>query len=201
MRLGIHWILGHGGVPCNERVDAKAKWAIADGLSPCKDLPHKLPYSLTAVRGAFKKEFRECWRAIWRNSPCRIRLAKINMKLPSHSFLKVTDQLTRAQASVLMQLRTGHIPLNTFLHCISKIKSLDCPTCRNAIETIHHFLFNCPSHVHVWHGLARALGCKLKSLWHLLGNQQAFGSVLKYVQATGQFKSVYGDLPDKSLEA
>src|SRR6266481_1562732 len=134
------------------------------------------------------------------SSPHRTRLAKIDTELPSHSYLKVTDHLTRAQASVLMQLRMGHIPLNAFLNRISKADSPHCPTCQNTAETVHHFLFDCPSHAYVRHDLERTLGCKSKSLRYILGDQEVFRSMLKFVQATGQLKSVYGELSDKSLD-
>src|SRR6266481_10023693 len=132
-QLSIRWILGHDRVLGNERADSEAKRAISNGSSPCVDLPCKLqddelPFSLTMVIGVFKKELRACWKNVWMSSPCQTCLAKIDTKLPSHSYLKATDHLTRAQASVLMQLQMGHIPLNAFLNCIGKADSLHCLT-------------------------------------------------------------------------
>src|SRR6266481_1923633 len=98
------------------------------------------------------------------------------------------------------QFRMGHIPLNAFLNRIGKADSLHCPTCQNTAETVHHFLFNCLSHAHARHDLARTLGHKSKSLRYILGDQEAFGSMLKFMRATGRLKSVYGELSDKSLD-
>ena len=73
---------------------------------------------------------------------------KINAKLPSHSFLAATNHLSRAEMSVLMQLRTGHIPLNAFLRRIGRADSPTCPACQHTNEMIHHYLFDCLGHAH-----------------------------------------------------
>ena len=82
---------------------------------------------------------------------------KIDNKFPSHSFLAVTSHLSKAQASVLMQLHTGHIPLNYFLHKINKVESPVCPICWLADKTIHHYLFNCLRHAYEHHSLGWAM--------------------------------------------
>ncbi|KAG2143391.1 uncharacterized protein EDB93DRAFT_1088328, partial [Suillus bovinus] len=40
----------------------------------------------------------------------------------------------------LIQLRTGHIPLNKLLHRIFSM----CPACEEREESVHHFLLSCP---------------------------------------------------------
>ena len=122
---------------------------------------------------------------------------KIDAKLPSPSLLAATNHLSRAETSVLMQLRTGHIPLNAFLHRISQADSPTHPTCQHTDETIHHYLFDCPGHTQARHSLGRAMGQNSKSIQHLLGNWQSYKSVLKYVRTTGRFKNIYGDLPTR----
>ena len=124
-------------------------------------------------------------------------IAKINPKLPSYSFICTTDSLTRAQVSILMQLWMGHAPLNRFLQCIGKVSPLLCPACSKDEETVHHFLFDCPTHTHARHSLAKKLGHLSKSLRHLLSNWRSFKTVLKYVGETGQFRETYGDLCPK----
>ena len=100
-----------------------------------------------------------------------------------------------------MQLRTGHIPLNYFLHKISKVDSPVCPSCRLADETVHHYLLDCPGYVHERHSLARAMGHNSKSMRHLLGNWRAYKALLQYIRATGRFKDTYGDLPARPTQA
>ena len=102
---------------------------------------------------------------------------------------------SKAQASVLMQLHTGHVPLNYFLHKINKVESPVCPICWLADKTIHHYLLDCLRHAYEHHGLGWAMGQNSRSIWHLLGTWHAYKLVLTYVCATGRFKSIYGDLP------
>jgi hypothetical protein len=52
------------------------------------------------------------------------------------------DGLSRREASVLAQLRTGMARLNGYLFRISVAASQQC-ACGQAIETVEHFLFRC----------------------------------------------------------
>ena len=198
-QLGIHWVSGHDGVHGNERADEEARRAVSVGSSPESELPETLQgntllCSLVALCPKFKELLKLRWKATWAKSPQKGRMDRIDNKLPLHSFLMVTNHLSRAQASVLMQLCTGHIPLNCFLHRIGKIDSLTCPTCQTADETVPHYLLDCPGYMHEWHGLSQAVGHNSKSLWHLLGNWCTYKVLLIYVGATGRFKDTYSDL-------
>ena len=126
---------------------------------------------------------------------------KVDNKLPSHSFLLATGHLSRAQASVLMQLRMEHVPLNYCLHKINKAESPVCPACQLADETVHHYLFDCPGFAYERHTLAWTTGCNSKLIRHLLGNWCTFKAVLTYVHATGRFRGIYGDLHMYSYQA
>ena len=139
-QLSINWVSGHDRVHGNECADEEARKAAFDRSSPEDKLPEvlqgrALPCSLVALGGKFKESLRDWWKAMWVKSSWKGWIDKIDDKLPSHSFLMVTNHLTRAQASVLMQLRTGYILLNYFMHKISKADSPVCPLCRLAGET------------------------------------------------------------------
>ena len=132
--------------------------------------PNQLPTSLTAAGATFKDALCMQWRTLWAGSPWQWKMAKIDTKLPSPAFLQASDNLTRAQTSILVQLRTGHAPLNAFLHQIGKVDSPCCPVCLGADETVHHFLFDCPTHAHAQHAVARKLGRQSKLVCHLLSD-------------------------------
>ena len=168
-QLGISWISGHDGIKGNERADKEARKAVSDGASLHEDLPDilqegPLPNSLTALGGSFQVDLRERWKSLWAKSPQRGHMDKIDAKLPSPTFLAAINHLSRAETSVLMQLRMGHIPLNAFLHRISRADPPTCPMCQHTNETIHHYLFDCPGHAHAQHSLARAMGQNSKSI-------------------------------------
>ena len=192
----FNWVSGHDGVHGNERADEEARKVASKGSSLEAELPEllqerTLPCSLAALGGKFKETLKHRWKAMWAKSPWKGWMDKIDDKLPSHSFLMATSQLTRAQASILMQLRTGHIPLNYFLHKIGKVDSPTCPMCWTTDETVHHYLLDCPGMAHERHSLAQAMGRNSKSMRHLLGNWHAYKPLLKYVRTTGRFTQGY----------
>ena len=195
--LCLDWILGHDGIGGNELVDAKAKKAASMDSSLTAMLPAKLrvpelPYSLTAVWNAYNLELIGQWKSRWALSHQHKRLDKIDTKLPASSYLKVIDSLSHQQASLLMQLHMGHIPLASYLHRIGKAEQPDCRLCSHGAEMVRHYLFECRAHDHTWHKLARKLGLKAKLLKHLLGNGWAFKALLKFIGESERFKSTYG---------
>ncbi|KAF8579643.1 hypothetical protein K439DRAFT_1288258, partial [Ramaria rubella] len=86
----------------------------------------------------------------------------------------------------LIQLRTGHIPLNRHLHGIGKAASPKCPHCPLKDETVHHFIMICP----VYHTHRQELEIKIgrgaKHLRNVLLNPKATPKLLQYVSATNR---------------
>ncbi|KAJ7692535.1 hypothetical protein B0H17DRAFT_840056, partial [Mycena rosella] len=70
------------------------------------------------------------------------RLALFDDPKPSNAIARMYTDLSRPQCSVLTQLRTIHIGLNTFLYCFHLGPSPDCTLCL-VPETIPHFLRSC----------------------------------------------------------
>ena len=128
--LSIAWVKGHIEIEGNELANTAAKVAAGGESSPASSLPHMLtsplPVSITAQKQAFMASLHKQWGEGWRQSPQYSRLSKIDPSLPSNKYRKLTLELSRAQSSIVMQLQLGHVPLNAYLHRISK---LDLPTC------------------------------------------------------------------------
>ena len=75
------------------------------------------------------------------------------------------------QSSLLMQLRTGHIGLNHHLFRIKHSETPVCPHCRGlTVETVKHFLLDCPFYCKGCHMLQLKLRRNAKSLSFLLSN-------------------------------
>ena len=53
------------------------------------------------------------------------------------------NKLPRREQSIIFQLRTGHIPLNSYLHRIKPLHPSACPLCDAPEETVEHLLFEC----------------------------------------------------------
>ncbi|KNZ74585.1 hypothetical protein J132_06539 [Termitomyces sp. J132] len=129
--LKIAWIAAHSGAKGNEMVDKAAKEA-AEGFSDPQDrLPaylakqrDRLPISLLALKQAHGARLRQRWRKRWTESPRYERYNKLyeDSRLFS-AFKGATRGATRNQLSLLIQLHTGHVPLNSYLHRIQKWES------------------------------------------------------------------------------
>ena len=135
-RVKFVWTPGHEDIDGNERADEAAKAAAEGRSSEKKELPaflrrKPLPVSIAATRQVLKKKLKTRWQTEWRSSKRYAGSNRIDPSLPSDNFLHIIDQLRRNQASLLVQLRTGHVPLNAVLHRIKKAESADCPHCKN----------------------------------------------------------------------
>ncbi|EIW79477.1 hypothetical protein CONPUDRAFT_125804 [Coniophora puteana RWD-64-598 SS2] len=142
------------------------------------------------------------WGRMWANSPRAHRVAKLNLKAGARSFLKLTADLPKRQISTLVLLTTRHLPLNAYLYRFKRAEEPFCDHCDDAAEeTIHHYLFDCPAWGRARHALIRALGRDAESLSFLLTNTKATQPLMRYVNATGRFKAIFGDLCRKTYSS
>jgi hypothetical protein len=66
---------------------------------------------------------------------------------PHKSYLAAHDDRKKALSSVVIQMKTGEVGLNSYLHGIrpDKAPTDRCRGCLTQRETIHHVLIDCPS--------------------------------------------------------
>ena len=154
--LGIHWISNHSKVKGNEKADELAKEA-ANGLSSARaNLPNilrtPLPDGASATKQNYHGKLKERWEKTWETSRRSQRLNLIDDNFPFNSFRKRTYMLTRNQASLMTQIRSGHFPLNSYLFKIDRSDTDRCQSCRvegSAIqhkETVKHYIFECTAY-------------------------------------------------------
>jgi hypothetical protein len=67
---------------------------------------------------------------------------RIDTAWPGSHTRRMYDDLSKRQASILAQLRTGMTPLNGYLHNIKAVESNLCE-CGEAVESREHFVFHC----------------------------------------------------------
>lgn len=146
----MHWVPGHLDIRGNELADEAAKDAAQGRTSPSDALPlilrHPLATSSSAVRQHTTTILKTKAKESWKKSTRFGRVNLIDPSLPAPSFLKLVANLPRQQASLIMQLRTGHVPLNEYLHQFQRMPSLKCPICLDRTETVAHFLIHCPAY-------------------------------------------------------
>ncbi|KAF8154922.1 hypothetical protein B0H34DRAFT_642061, partial [Crassisporium funariophilum] len=93
----------------------------------------------------------------------------------------------------LIQIRSGHIPLNEHLCRMGKTDSRKCPNCRErrngrrADETAQHFLFECNKFADSRSELYRELGTNRPQLAKILSDTKGTNSLLKYIARTKRF--------------
>ena len=201
------WTPGHENINGNERADGAAKAAASGRSSEKKELPpllrrKPLPVSVSATRQLLKKTIKTQWQTEWRESRRYAGSNEIDASLPSNNYLHIVDQLHRNQASLLTQLRTGHIPLNAILHRIKRSETADCPHCKNGRrETIHHYLLVCPKYAGARRLLRAKLQCDATSIPFLIGSRIGIPHLLRYISNTERFKATFGEVrPDDDFK-
>ena len=148
--LQLHWAPAHSNFEPNERADEEAKCAAQGLSSKAKLLPkilrRSLPANVPALRQSHDKRLLKRWKCCWRSSPHHRAIHPLDDSIPSKKFLRLTQDLGWRQASILIQLRTGHIGLNQYLFRIRKVESPSCLHCGGiTVETVKHFLLVCPN--------------------------------------------------------
>jgi len=150
--IQISWISAHSDIQGNEMADGEAKLAAMGKTSTTDTLPHLLCQPLLKNGSALKQEFHKLlkarWKTWWRNSSHHDKFSHMDNQFPFSNFNKARDELMRKQASLIMQIRTEHVPVNRFLHRIKKRDNPKCDTClenfgMEVTETIRPFLFEC----------------------------------------------------------
>lgn len=135
-KFALKWIAAHKGVAGNERVDEEAKKAAQGESSPPEELPpilrKLLPISVAAAKQEFAEGQKVRWLELWKASPRFARFQHIDRAFPFNKFRKISNTLSRSQSSLLIQLRTGHIPLNGYLHRINRSDVRRCASCWEA---------------------------------------------------------------------
>jgi ribonuclease HI len=197
-KLEIRWISSHSKVKGNEKVDNLAKEA-ANGLSSARvSLPHilrnQLPVSASATKQHYQSKLKRRWKDAWAKSVRSTRLEDIDDNFPFNKFRANTYQLTRSQASLMVQLRCGHIPLNGYLYKIKRSDSELCQACLEGEEglrcreTVNHFLFECGSFVREREELIRKITRSHLNLHDIMADTNFMKALATYVNKTGRFE-------------
>ena len=197
-KLGIHWISSHSKVRGNEKVDELAKEAASGQGSARDNLPHilrtPLPTSASAAKQAYHSKLKDKWEDYWEASSRSRRMEEIDDNFPFSSFRKRTYLLSRSQASLMTQIRCGHIPLNGYLFKIDRSDTEDCEACLNheegycCRETVKHFLFECMSYRWEREELVEKIGRSHLNLRDIMLDTDRMRALATFINKTGQFK-------------
>ncbi|KAF9535946.1 hypothetical protein CPC08DRAFT_652319 [Agrocybe pediades] len=136
-----------------------------------------------------KKQREEQWRNTWKTSLRRKKLKKIKKDVLFKKYSKLTNELTRRQSSILIQICTGHFPLNDYLFKQKLVNSPLCNACnQNQRETLDHLIMDCPTYCTQHITLKKAIARRgLGDLPALLSNPKCAKSIVNFIQATGRW--------------
>ena len=140
--------------------------------------------SRSAARQHFTRQIKAESAKQFAKLPRFPHLHEIDPSSPSPKFHKDSECLPCEQVSLLIQLRTGHIPLRKHLNRIGKANSPMCQTCPSQRETVHHFLMLCPAYTDARRHLVTNIGRAVRSMKTLLSNLKTFPHLFRYISAT-----------------
>jgi hypothetical protein len=118
----------------------------------------------------------------------------------SNKYLMLITPLPKKMASILTQMRTGHVPLAKHLHRIGKADLPICPTCQQHKETIEHLLLHCPAHQDTRQALHSKVEGRNIVIAKLLTMPKTLRLLFRFVTATGCFHNTFGEVPTPQEE-
>ena len=189
--LRFHWISSHSGVHGNELADRAAKEAARGATSPDRDLPAALtapfPRSSTAIWTAYKEGMDKKWMAAFAKTPRGVRLLRFDRNFHPRRYYKLAKGLHRSHTSIINQLRSGHVALNTYLHRIKRRDDPFCEHCPQTKETVRHYVLECPARREARRTTLDPLGRYARDLSHLLSTTSGTTALRKFISASGRF--------------
>ena len=130
--IRLIWVSGHTRIPGIGKAHTKAQEAA--GIS---QTPENSTIEARAIKPIAQEEER---RRLLTSGRAR-QLLSLDQALPGKHTRKLYNNLTRTDASILAQLRTGYSRLNSYLYKINKAESNLCQCGEE--ETVEHFLTQC----------------------------------------------------------
>jgi hypothetical protein len=122
------------------------------------------------------------------------RVSKFDPQAPSAEFRRTSKMLTRAETSIIVQLRIGHIPLMSYLHRFKLAESPICPKYGDEPETVTHYLKIWEGYKEPRRALKRELGRDSEIGLELLREKKHIKAVLRYIRRTGRFEETHKNL-------
>lgn len=208
--LTLRWAAGHISITGNEKVDSKAKKAVAGLTSDKELLPPYLRKPLlinpSAVKRKLIDKLKKDWNKNWHNSKRGKNMLKIDSTTLSNRFIKTISnaKLSREASSRIVQLWLWHIPLNSYLYKFQRTDKANCPACGADNETITHFHLDCTHYMFKRWALAQQAKKKQKNMLieMLLGDPEMAIPLANYIDGTSRFKVKPGEqTPTQNITA
>jgi ribonuclease HI len=194
----VRWTPGHSGLTGNEAADTEAKKAADSPTFNSRSrfgiLAKPLPISRSAHRHRLTELVNRAYHRSFHSNPRAQRIGRFDRSMPSNRYRRATASMPKRLASILMQLRTNHVPLQAYLHRFKIANSSTCLQCNLHPETVTHFLMHCSKYTVERNQLKRDLKSGKRLDLSILGDEENFPALFKFINATKRFADTFGDL-------
>lgn len=161
--IDFRWVPGHAGCTGNELAHQ-----LAQAATDATNHPPPQPQIRSAVRRSLQQQIEVHRMDLYRQHQATGTFTrKLDHALPGRHPRQLYAGLNREQGSILAQLRTGRCRLNAYLGTIGAADSTQCACGR--IETVSHFLLDCPRWTEARRTLMDAARPRWGDLSYLLG--------------------------------
>lgn len=203
-KIRFNWISAHSKVRGNEKADVLAKEAAEGRANGRQDLPpllrNPLPISASSLKQEFHSTMKSRWNTEWLESPRRGRIEQLDDTFPFNGYRERQYKLSRTHASLLLQVRSGHLPLNFYLHRMNKTESKCCQACKDDLddvtptESITHFIYDCKAYAPQRRILVRKVGASNIALKDIMLETKRMRALAQYIVATGRFTATTNNI-------
>jgi ribonuclease HI len=166
-RTHFQWVPAHAGIKGNE---AAHQQAIAATIADC--LPNRPDWLsgrlITAAIRCGKDIIEKLRIQTFNQSSWGTFTRQLDGALPQRHAIRLYQDLSREDAQILVQLRSGHSRLASNLFRMNIVDSNQCD-CGQGIETIRHFLFDCQKWYNDRNQLRQIAGPRWGDLSYMLG--------------------------------
>ncbi|KAF8881116.1 hypothetical protein BD779DRAFT_1445756 [Infundibulicybe gibba] len=100
----------------------------------------------------------------------------------------------------MIQLRTGHAPLNQHLHRIKKTDSPLCPNCGVYEETVSHLMLQCSAYSIKRIEMNKRGGPSSRNLHALLTDKALIPWAYQFIDTSKRLRSVFGKITPPKFE-
>ena len=164
--ITVLWIPAHSGIPGNEAAHWASQDATRGGCKPTQDPKLRVREKALVIK---RLETERPWKSTTQK---RERVGRhtyaLDAALPGKHTLKLYGLLSREDAGILAQARTGHTHLNAYLKRIGAAEVAACQ-CGRASETVRHILLDCETWKAEREELRECAGGRWGDMSYLLG--------------------------------
>ena len=160
------WSPGHKGIPGNEKANTAARQATAVLGTPTDPVDERIR-ELKGVLQLIEKDRSDNPTLTRRYCTVGQYTWQLDQALPGKHTLALYN-ISSEEASVLIQMRTGHCRLNQSLHRLKIVDTADCQ-CGKGEESVQHVLLHCPRWIAARAELQAAAGDRWGDVSYLLG--------------------------------